>query len=131
VYLRPLPITRALNGLLPLLLIPFGLEQFGVRLLPLLIVVAGWLGVRGFRLGVVLGDGELVVRGFLWSRHIAAKDIQEITVFPAVRWVSGGRSRWSPIVAFADAGAMATRVNANNEYIIEQIEDWLHRQRRS
>src|SRR5215218_6787088 len=101
--LRPLLISRVLNSALWLLLVPVGLEAAGLPSLVVSAPLAGWLGVRGYRMRVVLDDSAIAVHGYLWSRRIPADVVAGISLLPAIRWVSKrGRRRWTPITPFAE-----------------------------
>ncbi|WP_043673230.1 hypothetical protein [Streptomyces xylophagus] len=75
------------------------------------------IAVRGYRAGVSCGNGELTVRGYLWTRTIPRSGIVEITDFPAVRWTDPrGRGRWSPLWVFrADSREIARSAASKNQ----------------
>jgi len=125
VVLRPLLITRVVNAAVWLTLIPVGLEAARLQSLAVSVPLAAWLGVRGYRVRVVLEESAVVVDGCFWSRRIPADVIAEISLFPAARWVSKrGRRRWTPISAFAELGRMAPAVGKHNESAFEQLTEW-------
>lgn len=64
----------------------------------LALLASAVIAVRGYRLGAVCRNSELIVRGYLFTRAIPRAGIIEITDFPAVRWTdASGRPRWSPL----------------------------------
>lgn len=87
------------------------------------------IAVRGYRAGVSCGNGELTVRGYLWTRTIPRSGIVEITDFPAVRWTDPrdprGRRRWSPLWVFrADSSEIARSV-ASKKQNLAALRRWV------
>ncbi|HEY5833720.1 hypothetical protein [Streptomyces sp.] len=83
------------------------------------------LAVRGYRAGVVCGNGELTVRGWLWTRVIPRKSITGITDYPAVRWTDArGRNRWSPMWVLQPARGETARTTAAKRRHVAAIRHW-------
>lgn len=95
-----------------------------------LVVAAMWLIYRGPNLGVVLSEEAIRIRGLLWSRSIAIDRVLRTTLLAGVRWRSAsGRTRWSPIMAFAEATAVIPRVSRHNDWAMDTVGDWIYRRR--
>jgi hypothetical protein len=109
---RPLPETRVANMLPGLALVAICVN----------VVVEGndvprpvvWIGivlglalaVCGYRMGVLIADGSVTVRGFAWSRKVHVSEVVTVSggTIPMLRWRTASRRvRWSPIVAFMDS----------------------------
>jgi hypothetical protein len=133
VELKPLLITRICNASVWPLLV--GVVVIALRDdLPLAVVIVGalvcvgaavYLAMLGWRLGVVFDADGIEVHGLLRSRKIAKEEIVAITNFPAVRWKNAdGKSRWTPIFAFANPGRVIPLVERHNEAAISILQDW-------
>ena len=86
------------------------------------------LAYRGFRLGVDCSSDVVVVRGLLRDRRVDRSAVVAVTDFPALRWRSGRRRlRWTPIIAFAQLGAVLSAVARHNDASIEQLRRLLRR----
>lgn len=131
--LKPLLITRLCNASVWPILV--GVVVIALRDdLPVVAVVGGalvclaaaiYLGVLGWRLGVVCDADGIDVHGLFRSRRIAREDIVAITNFPAVRWkTDAGKARWTPIFAFANLGRVLPLVERHNEAAISIVKDW-------
>jgi hypothetical protein len=75
------------------------------------------LGVRGYRMAVVLTDGRLTVRGFVWSRTVRVADVVTVSsgAIAMLRWRSApGGNRSSPIVAFTNPFSGLRRYSEHN-----------------
>jgi len=129
--LRPLAVTRIANLLPGLIVLAAALltdVPQGIR--AGLGVLALWLLYRGQGMGVVLSEEAIRIRGWLWSRSIAIDRALKTTTFAGVRWRSAsGRARWSPILAFAEATAVIPQVSRHNDWVMDQVEDWIYRHR--
>jgi hypothetical protein len=133
VTLRPLLITRitctfpGVVGLVFASALLAGSESVpDVMLSVAAVLAAAVVAVRGYRLGVVCGDGRVVVRGLLWSRSVSADRVVEVTPFPALRWEAvNGRTRWTPITAFLSSGRQLPFVTRHSEHCVDQLERWL------
>ena len=127
--LRPLLITRIANVVGSLLIAAAGVGLWlddGVEAALLLTGVGIWLALRAYWIGVDANDHTVKLRGLLWSRTIEIGRIRRITHVPAVSWTSpGGRPRWSPVFAFADAGGVMRLVAEHNERCTERLEGWI------
>jgi hypothetical protein len=83
------------------------------------------LAVRGYRLGVEYTREHATVRGYLGTRTVARSSIVEVTGFPALGWrTTGGRTRWTPILAFVEAGRVLPVVSRHNEQCMERLHRW-------
>jgi hypothetical protein len=67
-------------------------------------VLLWWACVCAARQGVLVSASSVVVRGWLWSRHIPREAILGVTDWPAIRWSSNRRDRWTPLHAFSRPG---------------------------
>jgi hypothetical protein len=132
--LRPLLATRIANTLPGGFVALFGLEydQAHRQVVVVLAVIAGvTLAVRGYRVGVECTAEQAIVRGHLWTRSVRRDSIFEVTSFPALRWrTSGGRVRWTPVLAFADSSGMLPFVLRHSEECTERLEHWARPPRR-
>src|SRR5436190_21898705 len=68
-------------------------------------VLCAWMAVSAIRQCVILSSSTIIVRGWLWSRRVPRDAVTAITDWPAIRWSSGDRDRWSPVHAFYRPGA--------------------------
>ncbi|MEU0094602.1 hypothetical protein [Kribbella sp. NPDC006257] len=132
--LKPLLVTRIANALVwPVLGVVVVVELISNGARVAVVVVgagvclagAAYLGLLGWRLGVVCEEAALEVHGLFRRRRIPREEIIAITDFPAVRWKApGGRVRWSPIFAFANPGRVVPFVERHNEAAVAIMQDW-------
>jgi hypothetical protein len=89
------------------------------------LAVAGYLGLFGWRLGVVCDTEGVEVHGLFRNRRIARDEVTSITDFPAVRWKSpDGKSHWTPIFAFTNIHRVMPLVDRHNEAAIAILQQW-------
>lgn len=92
------------------------------------VLVGVLLAVRGYRLGVDSRGDVVVVHGLLRSRRIPRAALAAVTVFPAFRWRDGrGRTRWTPVIAFADLSGSIAVVEQHNQKCIDLLEQLVRR----
>ena len=115
--MRPIPMLRFLNafaclvgGLLAVGLateLPEAVGPFaGIVALAAGLVVA----VRAYRMAVILGERDIVVRGLFRSRRIDRSAVLYVSAHPALRWRDArGRVRWTPLTMFYDSGRTLPR----------------------
>jgi hypothetical protein len=90
------------------------------------VLVGVLLAVRGYRLRVDSRDDVVVVHGLLRSRRIPRAALTAVTSFPALRWRDGrGRTRWTPVIAFADFNGSIAVVEQHNQKCIDRLEELL------
>jgi hypothetical protein len=95
----------------------------GVGLVSL--AVAAYIGLFGWRLGVVVDDEGIEVHGLFRNRRIARDEVTSITDFPAVRWKSAdGKAHWTPIFAFTNIHRVMPLVDRHNEAAIALLQHW-------
>jgi hypothetical protein len=134
VELKPLLVTRLSNALVwPVLAVVLVITLVG-REVPIAVVVvggiaslavAGYLGLLGWRVGVVCDEAGIEVRGLIRTRRISREEIVAITRFPAVRWTTvAGKARWTPIFAFANPIKLVPFVDRHNEAATAILQDW-------
>jgi hypothetical protein len=68
-------------------------------------VLCAWLAICAMRQCVILTSSTITVRGWLWSRRVPRDAVTAVTDWPAIRWSSGDRDRWTPVHAFYRPGA--------------------------
>lgn len=136
--LAPLPVTRAANAAIGILVVVTGLGLITDAGLPnlvhglgvILILVGVALAVRGWRLCVICDQGEVEIRGLLRNRTISRSRITELTDFPALRWHrAGGRVGWTPIVALMGTGRALAFVSRHNDEQLRRLGRWLKAER--
>ncbi|GAA0933793.1 hypothetical protein GCM10009554_19310 [Kribbella koreensis] len=132
--LKPLLITRISSALVwPVLAAVLVIVLYGNDV-PLGVVIgvgvvalaaACYLGLFGWRLGVVCDDAGVEVHGLFRNRRIARDQVTSITDFPAVRWKSpDGKSHWTPIFAFTNIHRVMPLVDRHNEAAIAILQQW-------
>jgi hypothetical protein len=134
VELKPLLITRISNALVwPILAVVVMIALIGndahlavvVTAAVFCFAAAAYLGLLGWRVGVVCEEAAIEVHGLFRNRRIPRAEIIAITTFPAVRWkTSTGRSRWTPILAFANPVRLVPFVERHNEAAVAILQDW-------
>jgi hypothetical protein len=134
VELKPLLITRISSALVwpvlagVLVVVLYGNDvPLGVVIAAGLVAlaVAGYLGLFGWRLGVVCDDEGIEVHGLFRNRRIARDEVTSITDFPAVRWKStDGDTHWTPIFAFTNIHRVMPLVDRHNEAAIAILQQW-------
>lgn len=132
--LKPLLITRISSALVwPVLagLLVVALSGNGVHLGVVIAVglvslaVAAYVGLFGWRLGVVADAEGIEVHGLFRNRRIARDEVTSITDFPAVRWKSeDGKTHWTPIFAFTNIHRVMPLVDRHNEAAIAILQQW-------
>lgn len=132
--MKPLLITRVSNALVwPVLAVVVVVALIGSDAhLAVVVIAAGvclaaaaYLGLLGWRVGVVCEEAAIEVHGLFRRRRIPREEIIAVTNFPAVRWKSSsGRVRWSPIFAFANPGRVVPFVERHNEAAVAILQDW-------
>ncbi|MEV6411973.1 PH domain-containing protein [Kribbella sp. NPDC051718] len=131
--LKPLLITRISSALIwpvlagVLVVALYGDVHLGVVIGVGLVslAVAAYIGLFGWRLGVVADDDGIEVHGLFRNRRIARDAVTSITDFPAVRWKSSdGKSHWTPIFAFTNIHRVMPLVDRHNEAAIALLQHW-------
>ncbi|MFI5710618.1 PH domain-containing protein [Kribbella sp. NPDC051620] len=131
--LKPLLITRISSALIwPVLAGVLVVALYGDVHLSVVIgvglvslAVAAYIGLFGWRLGVVADDDGIEVHGLFRNRRIARDEVTSITDFPAVRWKSeDGKSHWTPIFAFTNIHRVMPLVDRHNEAAIALLQHW-------
>jgi len=132
VHLRPLAVTRVANCV-PGVAIALAGSAAGFSvdgLLGLALALSGEvvgvvLMTRGYRMGVRCAEGAATVNGLFATRSVRRQDIVEVTVFPAIRWRSSGKVRWTPVIAFATLGRELSFVAQHNDRCADQLRRWV------
>jgi hypothetical protein len=89
------------------------------------LAIGGYVGLLGWRLGVVCDAEGIEVHGILRNRRIGLEAITAITDFPAVRWkTAAGKARWTPIFAFSNFQRAIPLVDRHNAAAIAILQDW-------
>ncbi|WP_328332239.1 hypothetical protein OHA70_13530 [Kribbella sp. NBC_00382] len=131
--LKPLLITRISSALVwPVLAGVLVVALYGDVHLSVVIGVglvslaaAVYIGLFGWRLGVVTDDEGIEVHGLFRNRRIARDEVTSITDFPAVRWKStDGKTHWTPIFAFTNIHRVMPLVDRHNEAAIAILQNW-------
>jgi len=78
-----------------------GAAQFGAAVVA---TASAWMALCLVRQSVTVTDSTVVVRGWLWSRRVPREAVTAVTGWPAIRWSSGGRERWTPVHALYRPG---------------------------
>ncbi|MEU5884964.1 hypothetical protein [Spirillospora sp. NPDC047279] len=84
------------------------------------------LAVRVFRIAVICGNGEILLRGFLRNRHIPVERIVTIHWQEAkIHWRDGGgEQRVTTVTAFKNRPRTGEAVARAHERSMKQIRDW-------
>jgi hypothetical protein len=133
VELKPLLIARVSNALVwPVLAVVAVIALIGNEAPVAVVVVVGigclaaavYLGLQGWRVGVVCEETAIEIHGLFRNRRIPREEIVAITTFPAVRWKTAGQARWTPIFAFANPVRLVPFVERHNEAATAILQDW-------
>lgn len=90
------------------------------------------VAVRSFLMKVVLRDGVVEIRGWMWSRRIPRSAVVSVSEFPAVRWTdnTSGRARWSPVVWMMTGSRTLGFINRYNRAELKKLRKWVKPKRR-
>lgn len=98
----------------------------GAVLAGLLFLASAYIAARSLRMRVRLGDGRVEVFGLLWSRHIPASAVTEVTDFPAIRWrAAGDRPRWTPVTGLMSQGVELEFIARHNREQVRHLRQWV------
>jgi len=83
------------------------------------------VAVRAFRMAVMVGERDILVRGLFRSRRIDRSAVLFVSAYPALVWRDArGRDRWTPLTMFYDSGRTLPRFT---RYLDEPVNELARR----